>query len=76
MRPFNVVEMLFALMAILCSAYLIYCFIKAFRAPAAQREGKALVIANTEATRENNELLRELIALNRQLLEKQNQANS
>jgi hypothetical protein len=40
-------------------------------APKAQELARELRDANTEALRENSELLRELIAINRKLLERQ-----
>ncbi len=76
MSHLNYVDMLFAAFAAMGIVFLAFCFFRMIRAPEAQREGKALVNENTLATRENSALLKELIAVNRQLLEKQNQANS
>jgi hypothetical protein len=72
----NYVDMLFAAFAALGIVVMAVVLFRMLKAPAAQREGKALVNENTQATRENNALLKELIAVNRQLLDKQNQGNS
>jgi predicted membrane protein len=56
------------------TVYLAFCIYRMLKAPQVQREGKALVNDNTHATRENSALLRELIAVNRQILEKLDEA--
>jgi hypothetical protein len=63
------------LLIALFAVYIIYCVMRMRAAPAMQRELKAVGEENTAAIRENSQLLRELVALNRQILDRKNQAN-
>ena len=57
-------------------AYVVFQTRRARSAPKARGTAKELGDANTEALRENSELLRELIAVNRKLLEKQDRQDT
>lgn len=53
--------------------YLVFCIFRMLKAPAMQEEMKAIGQDNTDAVRENNALLRELIGVNKQILERLNE---
>lgn len=54
---------------VLLLLYMAFYVWRARRAPKGRAESEAAIAANTEAVRENSELLRELIAINRKLLD-------
>lgn len=56
--------------------YLVFCIFRMVKAPAMQEEMKAIGQDNTDAVRENNALLRELIGVNKQILERLNELKS
>ena len=58
-------------LAVVVMAYLIVCIQRMRSAPNALAAMKELYGTNTQAVRENSELLRELIACNKKILEKQ-----
>jgi hypothetical protein len=61
-------------MLVLFSVYMVVVLVRMFRAPA--RDMMSVGKENTEAVRENSALLRELIAVNKQLLEKKSETES
>ncbi|UVC11405.1 hypothetical protein IHQ71_12995 [Rhizobium sp. TH2] len=73
-------QIIFQILAIgliaIVGTYLVLCIMRLRSVPRQQAEMKQIGDENTRAVRENSDLLRELIALNRQILERQNQANS
>lgn len=56
--------------------YLAFCIFRMLKAPAMQEEMKAIGQDNTDAVRENNALLRELIGVNKQILKRLNELKS
>lgn len=60
----------------LLAVYFVFYFRRMRSGPKVQAGLNKLNEAHTEALRENSELLRELIALNRKLLEKQEQRDA
>ncbi|CAN7317550.1 hypothetical protein [Rhizobium sp. LjRoot254] len=63
-------------LAVVVMAYLIVCIQRMRSAPKALAAMKELYDTNTQAVRENSELLRELTALNKKILEKQNRSDT
>ena len=76
MNHVNYLAIFFGSLAVLAAVYLVFCFFRMLQAPAIRRDAKAILNDNTQAMHENSVLLKELIAVNRQLLDKQNQGNS